>query len=312
MENQIATVDQEMAVYSPDQMLSQVKHIQAVMAKAMKKDEHYGVIPGCGPKPALLKPGAEKLLLTFRLAPSFQIERIDMPRENREYSIVCTIKSIQNGVELGQGVGSCSTMENKFRYRGTEKEFTDQPIPAKYWDLKKTDFVKAQELIGGKGFSAGKNDAGQYVICIQGEKKENDNPADLYNTILKMAKKRALVDAVLTVTAASDIFVQDVEENPDLYAKNGQQKSAETTKQNKPAKNSKKKPPTGLTPKREKVDKALGACENHSQYTEVFDGFHNKYGDIWNQLTGNDEETWRDLFDFHADRIIKGTAEGAQ
>ena len=34
----------------------------------------------------------------------------------------------------------------------------------------------------------------------------------MYNTVLKMAKKRALVDAVLTATAASDIFTQDLED----------------------------------------------------------------------------------------------------
>jgi len=35
------------------------------------------------------------------------------------------------------------------------------------------------------------------------------------NTILKMAKKRAQVDAVITATAASDIFTQDIEDLPD-------------------------------------------------------------------------------------------------
>ena len=41
---------------------------------------------------------------------------------------------------------------------------------------------------------------------------ENEDIADVYNTVLKMAKKRALVDATLTATAASDIFTQDVED----------------------------------------------------------------------------------------------------
>jgi hypothetical protein len=45
------------------------------------------------------------------------------------------------------------------------------------------------------------------------------NKADLYNTVLKMAKKRALVDAVLTATAASDIFVQDMEDSQPEPAK---------------------------------------------------------------------------------------------
>ena len=43
---------------------------------------------------------------------------------------------------------------------------------------------------------------------------EHDNPADYYNTALKMAKKRAQVDATLTVTAASDFFTQDLEPLP--------------------------------------------------------------------------------------------------
>ena len=50
------------------------------------------------------------------------------------------------------------------------------------------------------------------MIAKGGEKVEHDNPADHYNTVLKMAKKRALVDAVLTATAASDIFTQDLED----------------------------------------------------------------------------------------------------
>jgi len=36
--------------------------------------------------------------------------------------------------------------------------------------------------------------------------------ADVYNVVLKQAKKRALVDAVLTATAASDHFTQDLED----------------------------------------------------------------------------------------------------
>lgn len=38
-----------------------------------------------------------------------------------------------------------------------------------------------------------------------------------HNTILKMAKKRALIDACLTCTAASDIFTQDIEDLPEGY-----------------------------------------------------------------------------------------------
>ncbi|KKK67335.1 hypothetical protein LCGC14_2955110, partial [marine sediment metagenome] len=41
---------------------------------------------------------------------------------------------------------------------------------------------------------------------------ENDDPYTLVNTLLKMAKKRALVDAVLSATRSSGLFTQDVED----------------------------------------------------------------------------------------------------
>ena len=47
---------------------------------------------------------------------------------------------------------------------------------------------------------------------------ENDNPQDLANTILKMAKKRSFVDGILTVTGASRIFTQDIEDINDIVS----------------------------------------------------------------------------------------------
>jgi hypothetical protein len=44
------------------------------------------------------------------------------------------------------------------------------------------------------------------------DKEATVNPADYYNTVLKMAKKRSQADAVLTATGASDIFTQDLED----------------------------------------------------------------------------------------------------
>lgn len=42
---------------------------------------------------------------------------------------------------------------------------------------------------------------------------KNQDPYTLDNTVLKMAKKRALVDAVLLVASLSDIFTQDLEDD---------------------------------------------------------------------------------------------------
>ncbi len=199
---------------SPGDLVEQVALIQSAMKAVMHDGEHYGKIPGCGDKPSLLKPGAEKLGLTFRLAPRFSGEREPAPLGNghREYVIRCELYTIGSERFVGSGLGSCSTLEAKYRYRVGPKKPTGTPVPKQYWDLRKTEPGKAQELLGGKGYGVGKDDAGTWQIVEHGEKVEHDNPADYYNTILKMAKKRAHVDAVLMATAASDIFTQDIED----------------------------------------------------------------------------------------------------
>lgn len=210
----------EVAVYeatplSAPQIQAQVNLIQEVMKAVMKDGEHYGKIPGCGDKPSLLKPGAEKLMFTFRLVADPEVEVFELYHPtvhgHREYRVKVRISSM-SGTYMGGGVGSCSTLENKYRFRGGEKIATNQKVPTEYWNLKKSGKgADAQQLIGGEGFGVMKHDGG-WVICELGEKQEHDNPADFYNTCEKMAKKRALVDATLTVTAASDIFTQDIEE----------------------------------------------------------------------------------------------------
>jgi hypothetical protein len=194
------------------------------MREVMKVNEHYGVIPGTSGKPSLLKPGAEKIIMTFRLVPDIEMDVIDLPNEHREYRVSVRLSS--NGIFLGMGVGSCTTMEGKYRFRTGPSELTANLVPKEYWDIRKENPAKAQSLIGGKGYVPKKDESGAWVIAIQGDKIEHDNPADYYNTALKMAKKRALVDACLTVTAASDIFSQDLDDDDiaNVTGKNGDPK----------------------------------------------------------------------------------------
>ncbi|MDY7039062.1 MAG: hypothetical protein SV375_23280 [Thermodesulfobacteriota bacterium] len=209
-------------------VLRQVNIIQDLMGAVMQKNQHYGLIPGCA-NPSLYKAGAEKLGLTFRLRPEYETVQKDLDGGHRDIEVVCTLYHIPTGQSVGQGVGSCTTMEGKYRFRGGEKKGTGRPIPKEYWNLKKDgNSQKAQAVIGGPGFSPGKV-GGAWEICEVGEKIEHDNPADFYNTVLKMAKKRAHVDAILTATAASDIFTQDVEDMPEVFSA-----TKETPKQAKP------------------------------------------------------------------------------
>jgi hypothetical protein len=225
----------------------QVALIQDVMATVMKKDEHYGVIPGTGSKPSLLKPGAEKLSTTFRLAPHYEITRGDLSDGHREYEITCTLKHIPTNQIIGQGVGSCSTMESKFRYRKAE-----QTCPK----CGKPTIIKGKKEYGGgwlcfakKGGCGVKFKDGDPAIENQNMGRvEHSDPADYYNTVLKMAKKRAHVDAVLTATAASDIFTQDLEDLPkDIFTPT---KPKKTPDEKPDGGNGDAKPATGPTYKK--------------------------------------------------------------
>jgi len=254
MENAPAVIDAEYKVInfedyamSTDGVIRQVKLIQEVMAKTMKDNEHYGVIPGCGKKPSLLKPGAEKLCMTFRLAPYYEIKKSELPKNHREYEIVCTLKHISTGVIVGQGVGSCSTMEGKFRFRTEAKICPECGVEA---------IIKGKKEYGGgwlcfkkkNGCGAKWNDGDPAIEDQADGKSEHDNPADYYNTVLKMAKKRAHVDAVLTATAASDIFTQDIEDMPEVIVPKAEPASKAKTEKPK----TEPKPSKTETPKEDK------------------------------------------------------------
>ena len=169
--------DNQLAIMSsPDQqgaleVRQQVNQIQYLMQQVLKSGEHYGVVPGTKGKPTLFQSGAEKIAYMFHLVPSYEVQRTMFDGGHREYEITCTLTSRDTGEVMGYGVGTCTTLESKYRYRNK-------------W--------------------------------VNGQKQREENPdiADTYNTVMKMAKKRAFVDAVKSTTAASDIFTQDVEDLP--------------------------------------------------------------------------------------------------
>lgn len=221
MENELVKVEARQVVNIEDQAMScdmlvrQIKLIQEMMKTVMKDGEHYGIIPGCGKKPSLLKPGAEKLGATFRFAPSYKVTRSELQHGHREYEIFCSLEHIPTGKTVGQGLGSCSTMESKYRYRSAEKACPECGAAT---------IIKGKVEYGGgwicfakKGGCGAKFKDGDQAIEGQATGRvEHDNPADYWNTCMKMAKKRAHVDAILTATSASDIFTQDVEDLPQV------------------------------------------------------------------------------------------------
>lgn len=205
--NAITTTNQ----MSVPQLMEQVQVIQQVLTGAMKKGVHYDAIPGTGrweedpktgkkvfvEKPVLLKPGVEKINMIFRIGSEPQITR-ESDGFDTHFHIVCRMFHIDTGITLGYGVGEGSTNESKWAWRKAvcEEEF-EQTLETRrriHWQKKyKTD----------------KKSSGDEFEAI---KQVRQNPADIINTVLKMAIKRAEVDGCRKVTACSDVFDQDIDE----------------------------------------------------------------------------------------------------
>ncbi len=197
--------------------VSEVKHrldtIHELMKEVMKPgiDGDYGIIPGTGKKPVLLKPGAEKLCTLFRLAPSYRVVITDLGDGHREVLSTCTLTHIPTQCVWGSAEASCSTMESKYRWRNGERLCPTCAKPA---------IIKGRAEFGGgwicfakKGGCGAKFSDGDKAIegQVVGRVK-NPDIADSYNTVLKISNKRALVAAVVVTTGVSGIFTQDMED----------------------------------------------------------------------------------------------------
>ena len=207
----VVVESEHMAPLTAQEIKAQVTRIQEIMRAVMVEGVHWGKLPGVD-KPVLLLPGAQKLGVTFRLAPSFEVERIDLGNGHEAYQVACTLVHIPTGRILGQGVGSCSTMESKYRYRQGERLCPH---------CGKAAIIKGKAEYGGgwlcfakKGGCGAKfTERDEDITSQPVGRVENPDIWDLHNTVLKMSKKRAYVDATLTATAASDIFTQDLEQD---------------------------------------------------------------------------------------------------
>jgi hypothetical protein len=213
---------------SVDQAVEAVRQKREFMDRVMRKDEHYGVIPGTGDKPALLKPGAELLLSSMGLRP----ELVDgaAPTEDWtgerhggepfiQYRRACIIwrqtgPGPEDRVFIARAEGSCSSWEKKYRYRNLARVCPE---------CGEAQIIKGKIEYGGgwlcwkkKGGCGAKFDEDDARITKQEVGVvANKDVADLANTILKMADKRAMVAATLVATGCSDIFTQDIEDGQD-------------------------------------------------------------------------------------------------
>lgn len=236
---ELATLD---FAITPAMALERWQAFHAFVREQMVEGTDYGVIPGTD-KPTLLKPGAEKLNNLYGLAAEQTVtERVqDWEHGFFFYEVKTALRHISSGAVISEGMGSCNSKESRYRWRwvaedrlppGTDKaalasrdtrlvefafaveqgETTGQyGKPAAYWQQFREAIADGSAKSVKRTTRAGREfDA--WEIGGRVYQVENPDVYDQVNTILKMAAKRSLVDAVLKATRASGIFTQDLED----------------------------------------------------------------------------------------------------
>lgn len=193
------------SIADPKSVVAQVQAVQQIMKAVMKEGTHFGVIPGTGNQPSLYKPGSEVLLSAFKVSVEPDVREI-RDGNHITYQVSCVGRHITTGLVIGVGVGEASTAEEKYAWRAAvcPEEFDATPEDKRRVKWNKGKWDNAARA-NGPGWSVN---------------QVRTNPADLANTVLKMAKKRAQIDLCLTALAASDIFTQDIEDLPTEYIDN--------------------------------------------------------------------------------------------
>ena len=107
----------EMAVRLED-LSSRLTVVQEFFNRVMVKNQDYDVIPGTD-KPALLKPGAEKLCELYGYAP--MVKHVDEERDISSGFYHCRVTvaliSKKSGESVAEGTGSANTHESRYRWR---------------------------------------------------------------------------------------------------------------------------------------------------------------------------------------------------
>ena len=185
---------------------------EAIIKSVLRKDSDFGVIPGVGGKPTLLKPGAEKIVDSLNLWPDYEI--IDACRDWEKpffnFDVRCTLRNRGSNLPMATGLGSCNSMESKYRWRETQRKCPQCGAAA---------IIKGKAEYGGGhlcfkkrgGCGAKWPDGAVEIESQKTERVENDDIYTQVNTIEKMSCKRALVAATLNL-GFSDHFTQDLED----------------------------------------------------------------------------------------------------
>lgn len=180
---------------SPTEMRSRYVELRAFIKSCMVQGTDYGTIPGCGPKPVLLQPGAEKLADLYGYACSFEtvqkIERWDDDVPFFFYHYKCKVKRKSDDTQVAEYEGSANSRESKWAARWVFEREVPQHL-----DIDRLRFREYPT----------KNDPAKKFRKFM---VPNENIFEQVNTIQKIAQKRAMVSAVRLATRTAGIFEVD-------------------------------------------------------------------------------------------------------
>lgn len=164
-----------------DALSAQRKMLLEFVAKQLRKDVDYGVVPGT-PKSSLFKPGGEKLTRLFGLGSRFTLtdKVLDKQANFALFTYKVEIIHLKSGQVIAECEGTCNSQEKKYKERTAwvynEKTKKKEPV------------------------------------------KELTPVFDILNTLMKMAQKRAFVGGVILAVGASDFFTQDIDDIQDAQS----------------------------------------------------------------------------------------------
>lgn len=141
----------------------------------------FGQIPNTD-KPTLLKPGYEKIQFYLGLTPQYKLlNREYRPNQPKEYK----------------------------KYNDKTKQYEKVETIRNFYSWEFSCELYNGDVKVAEGVGCANTEEKKYVS--QYEKSET--PDSLANTVMKIAKKRALGDAILNVGGISDMFTVDLEDN---------------------------------------------------------------------------------------------------
>ena len=241
-----------MPVFTTETALQRYQAFKDFVKGVLKEGIDFGKNPGSD-RDTLLKPGAEKLCTFFGLTPRYVLEVVieDWRGEKHGqplfyYRFKCQL--FRGDFQMGEGIGSCSSWEAKYRYRwvdenavtrlgldksslvtrgGAISEFEfainksetsgQYGKPAEYWAKWKAAIADSKARKINKMKKDGTTSPA-YEMDMTMYRVPNSEFADIINTVQKIAQKRAYVAATLSATNASDYFTQDLEDYIEVEA----------------------------------------------------------------------------------------------